>query len=123
MLHNVLYSSVSNCITFSELILNEEQLHNLTLLDIEKLLQSSRRTLKDFPSLPYPQGYVLEQLGNRLIYDERNYNTDTLKVEFLELFSSLTSIYRLILRVVFLKCSICIFCYPKLTKLFMFFNR
>jgi hypothetical protein len=60
------------------------------MIEIEKLLQSSRRTLKDFPSLPYPNGYVLEQLGNRHIYDERNYNTDELKAEFQQLFSSLT---------------------------------
>jgi hypothetical protein len=83
--------------TFSELLLSEEQLHNLTLLEIEKLLQASRRTLKDFPSLPYPQGYVLEQLGNRLIYDERNYNIESLKAEHLELFNSLTGSCILIL--------------------------
>jgi hypothetical protein len=75
---------------FAELLLSDEQIQNLTLIEIEKLLQSSRRTLKDFPSLPYPNGYVLEQLGNRLIYDERNYNIDALKAEFQELFTSLT---------------------------------
>jgi len=49
--------------------------------------------LKEFPSLPYPKGYILEQLGNRLIYDERNYNNYTLKEEFEELFKSLTGKY------------------------------
>jgi hypothetical protein len=71
-------------------MLNEEQLHNLTLIEIEKLLQSSRRTLKEFPSLPYPKGYILDQLGNRLIYDERSYDTTALKVEHQQLFSTLT---------------------------------
>jgi len=60
------------------------------LIEIEKLLQSSRRTLKEFSSLPYPKGYIMEKLGNRLIYDERNYNIDALKAEFQELFTSLT---------------------------------
>jgi hypothetical protein len=76
----------------SELQLTDEQLHNLTLIEIEKLLQSSRRSLTEFSSLPYPKGYILEQLGNRLIYDERNYDTATLKAEFEELFASLTGI-------------------------------
>jgi len=46
--------------------------------------------LKEFKSLPYPNGYILQQLGNRLIYDERNYDTPTLKAEFQQLFSQLT---------------------------------
>jgi hypothetical protein len=58
--------------------------------------------LKDFKSLPYPKGYILEQLGNRLIYDERNYDTSTLKVEFQQLFSQLTGKFM---------CTICIIFY------------
>jgi hypothetical protein len=46
--------------------------------------------LKDFKGFPYPSGYVVEQLGNRLIYDELNYNADALAVEFQQLFRSLT---------------------------------
>jgi hypothetical protein len=75
---------------FSELELTDEELHNLTLIEIEKCLQSSRRSLKNFSSLPYPKGYVLEQLGNRLIYDERNYDIPTMKAEFAELHALLT---------------------------------
>jgi len=74
------------------LLLSDEQIENLTLIEIEKLLQTSRRSLKEFASLPYPDGYVLEQLGNRLIYDERSYDTGSLQIEFQELFSSLTGI-------------------------------
>ncbi|XP_058752651.1 uncharacterized protein LOC131625838 [Vicia villosa] len=51
----------------TELTLTEEQLMNLTLTEIEKLLQSNRRSLKDFKPIPYPDGYVLQQLGNKLI--------------------------------------------------------
>ena len=81
----------------TDLLLSDEQLHNLTLIEIEKLLQSSRRSLKEFKSLPYPDGYLLEQLGNRLIYDEHNYDTTELQIEFQELFSSLTGIILLYL--------------------------
>ncbi|GAU50219.1 hypothetical protein TSUD_408980 [Trifolium subterraneum] len=73
-----------------ELQLTDQELENLTLLEIEKYLQANRRTLKSFKSMPYPDGYVLEQLGNRLIYDERDYDIPTLKQEFNQLFSTLT---------------------------------
>jgi hypothetical protein len=74
----------------TELQLTEEQIENLTLLEIEQQLQDHRRTLKQFPCIPYPKGYVLEQLGNRLIYDERNYNVESQKQEFAQLSASLT---------------------------------
>ncbi|XP_050890003.1 uncharacterized protein LOC127095340 [Lathyrus oleraceus] len=72
------------------LVLNDEELQNLTLLEIEMILQTNRRTLKDFCLTPYPNGYVLEQLGNQLIYDERNYDVAQLKTEFTNMFASLT---------------------------------
>ncbi|XP_050895980.1 uncharacterized protein LOC127102683 [Lathyrus oleraceus] len=75
-----------------ELILNDEELQILTLLEVEKILQTNLRTLKDFRPIPYPNGYVLEQLGNRLIYDERNYNVSALKTEFANMFASQNSV-------------------------------
>ncbi|MCI06101.1 helicase-like protein, partial [Trifolium medium] len=73
-----------------DLQLTDDEIENLTLLEIEKYLQGNRRSLREFGSMPYPKGYVLEQLGNRLIYDERNYDVPTLKEEFAELSASLT---------------------------------
>ncbi|XP_058767938.1 uncharacterized protein LOC131641626 [Vicia villosa] len=73
-----------------ELVLIQEELQNLTLIEIEKLLQANRRTLKDFSPIPYPNAYVLEQLGNRLIYDERNYDSASMNSEFENLFAALT---------------------------------
>ncbi|XP_058762953.1 uncharacterized protein LOC131636353 [Vicia villosa] len=73
-----------------ELVLTQEELQNLTLIEIEKMLQANRRTLKDFSPIPYPDAYVLEQLGNRLIYDERNYDTTSMNSEFENLFAALT---------------------------------
>jgi len=60
-------------------------------------MERNRRTLKDFKGFPYPSGYVVEQLGNRLIYDELNYNVDALAVEFQQLFRSLTGTNSLLL--------------------------
>ncbi|XP_058735847.1 uncharacterized protein LOC131623246 [Vicia villosa] len=73
-----------------ELLLTEAELQNLTLIEIEKLLQANRRSLTDFKPIPYPDGYVLQQLGNRLIYDERNYDASTMRSEFTNLFNALT---------------------------------
>ena len=61
----------------------------MTLIEIEKLLQENRRTLKDFKPIPYLDIYVLQQLGNRLIYDERNYDVSTMKNEFTNIFGGI----------------------------------
>ncbi|XP_058773334.1 uncharacterized protein LOC131647463 [Vicia villosa] len=73
-----------------ELVLTEAELQNLTLIEIEKLLQENKRSLKYFKPIPYPDGYVLQQLGNRLIYDERNYEIAKTKTKFTNLISGLT---------------------------------
>ncbi|CAK8537344.1 unnamed protein product [Lathyrus sativus] len=80
----------------SGLILNDEEIQNLALLKIGKILQGNRRTLKDFKPIPYPNGYVLEQLGNRLIYNEQNYDIVALKTKFATLHASLTDDQNLI---------------------------
>jgi len=40
--------------------------------------------------MPYPNGYVADFFGNRLIYDERNYDPVVQKQIFKQLFASLT---------------------------------
>jgi hypothetical protein len=76
--------------SYTELQLTEAQLDNLTLIEIEKLLEANTKSLEDFPSMPFPNNYVTAQLGNRLIYDEKNYDTKQQKEEFQNLFKSLT---------------------------------
>ncbi|XP_058742091.1 uncharacterized protein LOC131614535 [Vicia villosa] len=73
-----------------DLELTEDQLKNLTLTEIEKLMQANRRSLSDFKPIPYPDGYVLQQLGNRLVYDERSYDVPTMRSQFTSLFNALT---------------------------------
>ncbi|KAF1885860.1 hypothetical protein Lal_00042734 [Lupinus albus] len=86
------------------LMLSDEELQNLTLVEIEKQLQRNRRSLRDYPTMPYPKGYITRQLGNRLIYDELNYDTNELKDNFNLLFQSLTDeqcgIFKTIMEVV-----------------------
>jgi hypothetical protein len=74
----------------AELELTEAQLDTLTLIEIEKYLEQNRKSLKDYPSIPYPQSYVTAQLGNRLIYDEKNYDVNQQKEEFETCFKTLT---------------------------------
>lgn len=75
--------------------MGDEVIQNLTLLEIEKLLQSNRRSLEDFPGIPYPTGYMPAQLGNRYIYEERAYDKDELTDTFTKCFASLTGINNL----------------------------
>ncbi|XP_058751494.1 uncharacterized protein LOC131624562 [Vicia villosa] len=72
------------------LILTQQQLVNLTLMEIEKLLQLNRRSLRDFKPIPYLDDYVLEKLGNHLIYEERSYDIEAMKAEFQYLHAALT---------------------------------
>ncbi|CAH9098341.1 unnamed protein product, partial [Cuscuta epithymum] len=53
-------------------------------------MQKKRKSLKDYPSIPYPNGYITEQLGNKLIYAESDYDTSKLREEFQTLYASLT---------------------------------
>ncbi|CAJ2658558.1 unnamed protein product [Trifolium pratense] len=87
-----------------ELQLTEAQLENLTLIEIEKYLEANRKSLTDFPCLPFPNDYVTAELGNRLIYDELNYDVHQQREEFLQLYQSLTDeqrgIYQTIMKAV-----------------------
>jgi hypothetical protein len=66
---------------------------NLTLIEIERNLQRKSRSLKEFAGMPYPSGYVVEQLGNKLIYEERSYNPAEQLQEYNNLFLNLTGKY------------------------------
>ncbi|XP_058783166.1 uncharacterized protein LOC131657824 [Vicia villosa] len=70
--------------------LSEQEIYNLTLIEIEKLLERSRKSLSNFPGMPKPQGYVPEEFGNKLIYEERSYNPVEQLQEFNALYQNLT---------------------------------
>ncbi|XP_058779294.1 uncharacterized protein LOC131653222 [Vicia villosa] len=73
-----------------KLFLTEAELKNLTLIEIENKLQSNRRSLHEFKDMPYPDAYVTRHVGNRLIYEEHDYNTETERENFNNLFRALT---------------------------------
>ncbi|KAK7301999.1 hypothetical protein RJT34_12876 [Clitoria ternatea] len=73
-----------------DLQINDADLKNLTLLKVEELLQLNRKSLKDYPSMPYPQGTITSHIGNKLIYAECDYDKEELSQEFQNLFKCLT---------------------------------
>lgn len=70
--------------------LSEEDIQNLTLIEIETLLRANRKSLKDFGSTPFPNDYTYPPMGNRLMHEELDYDIPILREEFKRLFSSLT---------------------------------
>lgn len=42
----------------TELQLSDTELKNLTLIEIENMMQSNRRSLHEFTCMPYPDSYV-----------------------------------------------------------------
>ncbi|KAL5134410.1 ATP-dependent DNA helicase pif1 [Glycine soja] len=91
--------------TSPALQLDDRTLQNLVLLEIEQLLQANQRSLRDYPSMPYPEDVNCPAyLDNSLILAELNYNNEELRSEFEHLFSHMTdeqaSIYNQIVEAV-----------------------
>ena len=53
-------------------------------------MQSNRRSFREFKNMPYPDGYVTDFFGNKLIYDEKNYDPVLPKKKFQQMLRSLT---------------------------------
>ncbi|XP_071713690.1 uncharacterized protein [Rutidosis leptorrhynchoides] len=67
-----------------------EMVRNLTLHEIEKILQRNGSTLKNYNSMPYPSSIGLNLSDNPLIIDELSYNMSALESEHSELIGKLT---------------------------------
>ncbi|KAG4915071.1 hypothetical protein JHK87_052628 [Glycine soja] len=58
------------------------------------LLQANQRSLKDYPSMSYPENAnLLTHADNDLILSELNFNNEELRSEFLNLFSQMTGLF------------------------------
>ncbi|KAK9074699.1 hypothetical protein SSX86_003017 [Deinandra increscens subsp. villosa] len=68
----------------------EDQLKNLTLVEIEKILLRNNSTLHKFSSMPYPDKASALLVKNALISEERSYDRDALNDEFENLLVKLT---------------------------------
>jgi ATP-dependent DNA helicase PIF1 len=75
---------------FADLVLTPEQLQNYALAEIETVLQCGGRSLKDYAGMPQAEVGLLRDVGNRMIYDELNYDRLSLSREHDTLMSSMT---------------------------------
>ncbi|XP_021991785.1 ATP-dependent DNA helicase pif1-like [Helianthus annuus] len=78
------------------LSLPEEQIRNLTLLEIERYLLRNNSSLSQFPSMPQPDSESIYSADNRLIADELRYDVSATAIEFDNNLSSLTDDQRLV---------------------------
>ncbi|KAH1060573.1 hypothetical protein GYH30_004170 [Glycine max] len=71
--------------------INDDTLRNLTLIEIEQILHINQRSLKDYPTMPYPQDInLISYLQNNLVLSELDYNHDVTRSKFEHLFASMT---------------------------------
>lgn len=72
------------------LSLTNDQIKNLTLFEIEKILLHFNSSLKKFIAMPYPDHESVSFSNNRLITEELDYDTTELQNELHQLAASLT---------------------------------
>ncbi|RZB47105.1 hypothetical protein D0Y65_050939 [Glycine soja] len=90
---DILYSHCRSSST-PGLHIDDSNMMNLVLLEVEQLLQANQRSLKDYPSMPYPENAnLLTHADNGLILSELNFNNEKLRSEFLNLFSQMTCLF------------------------------
>ncbi|XP_061347785.1 uncharacterized protein LOC133293265 [Gastrolobium bilobum] len=71
-------------------ILTEESIKNITLEEIDEVLQSNGKCLSDYPSMPRINSETLFDMQNRLVLDELMYDRFVLEEEHKRLINSLT---------------------------------
>ncbi|PWA72320.1 ATP-dependent DNA helicase PIF4 [Artemisia annua] len=64
---------------------------NIALYYIEELMRSRGTTLRRWPEVPFLDERYITEFGNRLIYDETDYNPVELQSEYERLYASLTT--------------------------------
>ena len=74
---------------FPTLQLTASQKKAYTLMEIEKLMRQSGRSLREYPEIQLPSTDNIELLGNRLINEELNYDRDSLRSEHLTIMNNL----------------------------------
>ncbi|XP_076959494.1 uncharacterized protein LOC143635584 [Bidens hawaiensis] len=80
-----------------DLTLPDEEIKNLTLCEIEKILLRNANTLKNFETMPFPDYEFAASSNNPLINEELGYDIEVQKSEYDNLLSSLTEEQRIVL--------------------------
>ncbi|XP_025692828.1 uncharacterized protein [Arachis hypogaea] len=75
-----------------DLLFSEEELKDLTLIDIEQILNSNGKTLRDYPTMPFPSRDTDHlRTRNKMIFDELNYDRVLLEKQHNDCLSKLTA--------------------------------
>ena len=81
---------------FTDLSISRLELKNLCLIEVEKLLNSNGRSLKEFQSMPFPSDSPLSQFQNHFLAEELNYDKEQLSVDLKKYLSSMNEDQRII---------------------------
>ncbi|XP_012850131.1 PREDICTED: uncharacterized protein LOC105969906 [Erythranthe guttata] len=72
------------------LALSDDSLKNYALIEIEKILQSNDKSLRNFDSMPMPLDSSMDDTENRLVLDELDYDVFAMAEELKRYLSSIT---------------------------------
>ena len=75
---------------FTDLILTDQQIMNITLANIEEMLQSNGRSLKEYSDMPFPSEEVISQMQDRLMMEELNFDKEALSIELAQYLETIT---------------------------------
>ncbi|XP_012833445.1 PREDICTED: uncharacterized protein LOC105954317 [Erythranthe guttata] len=92
------WSNLSDDITYKhqkrhnnpDLTLSDDSLKNYALIEIEKILQSNGKSLRNFDSMPMPLDSSMDDTENRLVLDELDYDVFAMTEELKRYLSSIT---------------------------------
>ncbi|XP_057432736.1 uncharacterized protein LOC130725533 [Lotus japonicus] len=82
--------SKRNLLGIPDLRIDDNDLKNLCLIEIEKLMHVNGRSLKEFTCLPFPEACEGLQFDNKFIVDELNYDKNEMEMLHQNLLRSLT---------------------------------
>ncbi|XP_074377210.1 uncharacterized protein LOC141718726 [Apium graveolens] len=72
-----------------DLNLTEEHINLFALVEIDYLLKSVGKTLKNYPQIPQPPSMYIEQGRNRLIMEETGYDRTDMEAQYKDLYCKL----------------------------------
>jgi hypothetical protein len=76
-------------LNFPTLQLTGEQKKAFALLEVEKLMWQTGRSMKDYPQIEMPDSDLLGEIRNRLINEEMNYDRDSQREEQEKIYNNL----------------------------------
>ncbi|KAF7835632.1 uncharacterized protein G2W53_010491 [Senna tora] len=83
-----------------DLQLDNDRIKDIALCEIENILRSNGRSLKEYPPMPLPNDALMKNMENILMSEELNYVRNVMKIQYSTLLASLTDEQRNIFDVI-----------------------